>query len=184
MKTKYRVLFVLLGLLSATFILGLSLTSSVMSAHSSTGIMDRAFYVDDKILPDHVTYPILMILDRARLETATPLEKMYLMTEFANRRLVYATELHNKEQHDLAVTTLTKAQKYLLYAGGLVLSEHNTDKHRFHVAKTIEYHLKHINLTFQNESDTTSSNTKLTDEHRAVIDKLNEELTVVHAQLQ
>jgi hypothetical protein len=175
MKTKYRVLFVMLGFMSATLILGLSLTSSVMSAHSSSGIMGRSFYVDDKILPDHITYPLLMIIDRARLETATPLEQMYLMTEYANRRLVYATELQNQEQHDLAVTTLTKAQKYLLYAGGLVLSEHNTDKHRFHVAKTIEYHLKQISQTFHDDS--------LSDEHRAAIDKLNAELTAVHGQL-
>lgn len=175
MKTKHRVLFILSGLVSAVFILGLSLTSSVMSAHSSTGIMGRAFYVNDKILPDHITYPVLMIIDRARLETATPLERMYLMTEYANRRLVYASELHNKAQYDLAVTTLTKAQKYLLYAGGLVLSEHNTDKHRFHVAKTIEYHLKYIDQIFHADD--------LGDEHRAVIDKLNEELKVVHEQL-
>jgi flagellin-specific chaperone FliS len=175
MKTKQRVLLIVVGLASAVFILGLSLTSSVMSAHSSTGIMGRTFYVADKILPDHITYPVLMIIDRARLETATPLEKIYLMTEYANRRLVYASELYNKAQYDLAVTTLTKAQKYLLYAGGLVLNEHNTDKHRFHVAKTIEYHLKYIDQTFHNED--------LSDEHRAAIDKLNEELKVVHGQL-
>jgi hypothetical protein len=176
MKLRYRLLLAVFGFFSAVLILSLSLTSFAMSAQSSVGVLDRSFAMDKKILPDHISYPFLMLIDRVRLESASPIEKIYLMTQYANRRLIYATELLNQERHDLAVTTLTKSQKYLLYAGGEVLNNNREEKYRLHVANTIEYHLKFINNVFQDQA--------LSDEERAVIDKLNEELLVIQNELR
>ena len=171
-----RAFFSILALGAASAILALSLTSNAMRVHSADGILTRSFYMDDQVLPDHITYPFLMAIDRLRLESASPTEKVYLQTEYANRRLAYATELFNRDESDLAVTTLTKAQKYLLHAGQHVLYEQNNARLNTHLSKTIEYHVRHIEKILDSQD--------LSDSQRAVIDKLTEELLVIHGQLQ
>ena len=171
-----RAFFSIMALFAATAILALSLTSSVMRVQSADGLLTRSFYVDDQVLPDHITYPFLMAIDRLRLESATPTERVYLQTEYANRRLAYASELFNRDQTDLAVTTLTKAQKYLLHAGQHVLYEQDNQRLHVHLSKTIEYHVKHIEKTLDSYD--------LSDSQRAAVDKLTEELLVLHGQLQ
>src|SRR5690554_2706228 len=116
MRLYQRAIFSIVALFAAGAILGLSLISSAMSVHSANGMNSRSLYIDDQILPDHISYPVLMAIDRLRLETASEIEQVYLQTEYANRRLAYATELFDRDQDELAVTTLTKAQKYLLHA--------------------------------------------------------------------
>ena len=64
-----------LALICGLSILGLSLTSAVTSVQSATGSFEasnRRFYVNEEILPDHIAYPALMALDRAKLEAASP----------------------------------------------------------------------------------------------------------------
>lgn len=171
-----RAFFSVLALFAASTILILSLTSSVMRVHSADGLLNRSFYMDDQVLPDHITYPFLMAIDRLRLESATPTERIYLQTEYANRRLAYAIELFNREESDLAVTTLTKAQKYLLHAGHSVLYEQENPRLRAHLSKTIEYHVRQIDKTLDSQ--------ELSDSQRAAVDKLTEELLVMFGQLQ
>lgn len=171
-----RAFLSVLALFAATAILAVSLTSSVMRVHSAEGLLNKSFYMDDQILPDHISYPFLMAIDRLRLESASPTERVYLQTEYANRRLAYATELFNREQPDLAVTTLTKAQKYLLHASHHVLYEKENEKLRTHLRKTIDYHVRHIEKTLASQ--------EYSDSQRAAIDKLTEELLVMYQQLQ
>jgi len=176
MQLTLRLLIAPVALLAAGGILLVSLTSSVMQVHSSTGLLNKSMYFDDQFLPDHITYPALMAIDRFRLESASPVERVYLQTEYANRRLTYALALFERGQADLAVSTLTKAQKYLLYAGLAVLDEHHSERLTTHVQKTIDYHIRKIELAMAEQA--------LSDSQRAAVDKLNEELRVMNGQLQ
>lgn len=172
----WRTLGIGTAVIAAICILLLSLASSVMGAHSNTSLLSKSFYIDDVTLPDHISYPFLMMIDRVRLEVASDHEQVYLKTEYANRRLLYSVELLKRDNTSLAVSTLTKAQKYLLYAAGIVFSENMSDHYAVHVSKTIEYHLKQIDRIFSNDV--------LNDQEKAVIDRLNEELRVILSQLQ
>lgn len=172
---KIRFFGILIALFSAVSILLISLSSgsAVQSASSGLSQSPTQFYMSDTILPDHVGYSVLMAIDRVRLEAATPTEQVYLKTTYANQRLADAEALLDKGNAGLAVTTLTKAQKYLLSAGSQVLEQDMAPTVTKHVIATIEFHRDH----------TTTLAKTLTDNQRAVIDGLNEECQVMIQQL-
>jgi flagellin-specific chaperone FliS len=176
MKIRFVLSFV--ALVSAVSILFVSLSSaslhSVQSASGSFQQTRKQFYVSSKILPDHVAYPILMGIDRVRLESTTPVEQVYMKTAYANRRLESAKSLLEKGENELAVSTLTKAQKYLLSAGNQVLDLEMSTSVTRHVLETIEFHI----------AETQQLAGQLSDRDRAVIDGLNEECGVMTSQLQ
>lgn len=106
-----------------TFILATSLmTANKISVGDGSRLMTRRMYVGEAILPDHVLYPALMIGDRVKLETASTENQVLLRVEYADRRFRYARELLEKEQPVLALTTLTKSQKYLFAASNEILA--------------------------------------------------------------
>lgn len=125
-------------------ILGVSLfygSSQSFSISGETGTLPKELYFDEDLLPDHVLYPVLMAVDRVRLESAPELEQLYLRTEYANRRLQYTQDLLDKDKTELAYTTLTKSQKYLLYAAQDMLSYSDLPENsQAHVLRTIQYH--------------------------------------------
>jgi KaiC/GvpD/RAD55 family RecA-like ATPase len=66
------------------------------------------------ILPDHFLYPLKMIRDRIWLFLTTDsLKRAELLLVYADKRLWAAQMLLDKGKEDLAVTTATKAEKYL-----------------------------------------------------------------------
>lgn len=66
------------------------------------------------ILPDHFLYPLKMIRDRIWLFLTTgPLKKAELLLVFADKRLMASQALIDKGKVDKAVSTATKAEKYL-----------------------------------------------------------------------
>jgi hypothetical protein len=171
---KLRFIGTVLALSAAAGVLFISL-STVSAVQSSSGVdQSKQFYMGETLLPDHVAYPVLMAVDRARLESATPVEQVYLKTEYANRRLEYAQQLLDKESSALAVTTLTKAQKYLLSAAHQAIETEMSDTVIKHIIATIEYH----------QEQTSVIAVQLSDNERAVVDGLNEEFAVVVEQLK
>jgi hypothetical protein len=66
------------------------------------------------ILPDHFLYPVKMMRDRIWLFLTTDvLKKAETLLKFADKRIFAAQMLLDKGKEDLAVTTATKAEKYL-----------------------------------------------------------------------
>lgn len=66
------------------------------------------------ILPDHFLYPLKMIRDRITLFfTVDPLRKVDVLLLYADKRIGAAKALMEKGKADLAITTATKAEKYL-----------------------------------------------------------------------
>jgi hypothetical protein len=67
------------------------------------------------ILPDHPLYFIKAIRDRAmELSTRDQMSKAQLLLLFADKRLSMALQLERNGKHKLALSTLSKAEKYLL----------------------------------------------------------------------
>lgn len=104
----------------------------------------KQFYLSQKILPDHVAYPVLMAFDRAKLETSSPSQHIYLQVEYAQRRFTYAQELLSRQHTNLALTTLTKAQKYLLQAAQEAQQPDVTPEVKAFVLKNLTYYDQEI----------------------------------------
>jgi len=76
----------------------------------------RQLYFSQEVLPDHIAYPALMVMDKIKLSQADSKQKVYVQVQYAYRRLNHAHQLIEKGEEGLATTTITKAQKYLNHA--------------------------------------------------------------------
>lgn len=123
-------------------IMAISLRAANPVWSSEGGATQLRFYVDDEILPDHILYSGLMAVDKVRLELITdPRERMYTEIEFANRRLKYSQALITKNNPSLALTTATKAEKYLIHAlQGAVDHTNMSVEDREYVIRAVAYH--------------------------------------------
>lgn len=142
---QLRIFGVIIALISAFSVLGLSLSSvgMVHSAGLQVPINQKELYFDTKILPDHVGYPVLMAIDRVRLETAVPVEQVFIRLDYAERRMHMAMELLEKDKHELALVTATKAQKYLIAAAEQVAEMENPPEDlRVRVIHALENHME------------------------------------------
>jgi Domain of unknown function (DUF5667) len=106
------------------------------------------------LLPDHPFYWTKMIRDRLNLIiTTNPEQKLKFLLNYANKRLAAGIILASSNQTDLALTTLTKAEKYLHQSANFTFENFDSDKnpkiyeqlvttyliHDFHVRQTLDY---------------------------------------------
>ena len=172
---KVRVVLSCLALLFGAFIVWLSLSASVQIASAdNVSASQKRLYFNREVLPDHVFYPVLMAIDRSRLEAAHPVEKIYLQIEYANRRLFYAAELLETGKSDLALTTLTKAEKYMLQAAREAQSSETPLEVRQFASKALEVHIR----------ETIAMKNSFSDEQRVVLDPLLVEANQLLVALQ
>ncbi len=127
------------------FIFGLGMVIISLNTSVPTGYPEfeshRQFYLDNTILPDHIVYPVLMIVDRAQLEATSFPDRLWLQAEYGWRRLDYAHKLLEKDKPDLALTALTKSQKYFLNASQEVLDMETTDEVKLLMLKHLTAYL-------------------------------------------
>lgn len=111
---KVNYLFILFAVFFASLIIFVSLQSANKNQTATKNkLMAGKFYVAKEILPDHSLYPLLMVVDRLRLELADSEKRIDLLVSNANRRLFYSKKLLEKNSQDVAFTTLSKAIKYI-----------------------------------------------------------------------
>ena len=137
-------------------------------------LVSGKFYIAKEILPDHSLYPILMVVDRLRLELAGPERRVYLLSSYANRRLFYSKKLLEKNDQVLALTTLSKAIKYINQA----LEENIGLIEKASPSKTEEYQkLAFFTLENFNQDMTFTAEYKnqFNDEGQAILDSLSTE---------
>lgn len=91
-------------------------TSNRMQTGQSARLPATRMYLSEQILPDNALYLPLMVRDRVRLVTTAKEEQVFLKLEYAEARYQSAVALVDKGQEQLAITTMTKSQKYLLQA--------------------------------------------------------------------
>ncbi len=171
---KTRLVLSLLALCFAFSVLAISL----MDAHSvaSRGEKtpsDRLLYFDKNMLPDHVLYPVFMIADRIHLETASKDERVFIEIDYANTRLLAGEELLNLQKEALAVTTFTKAEKYVYDAVQEYKDQKMGDSVKRLLIKVIDYHTRKLQ----------ELKGQMTDADRATIDHAIEQNTALLQEL-
>jgi len=119
----------------ASFFLGMlviaiSINSSVQTIYPTSQLQasHRHFYLSNTILPDHVAYPLLMMVDKIQLEITPFPDRLWLQAEYGWRRLDYVHQFLDKDNHALALTAFTKSQKYFLNATQETLDANTTDE--------------------------------------------------------
>ncbi len=113
-----------LGLL----VVAVSLASAnQVTSYEGTQVSCRKFYFDKEILPDHVFYPFIAAADRALLELSPVPEQIKLRVKLGQKRYDYAQKLLDRGDSALALSTLTKSQKYFQSAAVLAI-DHPVDR--------------------------------------------------------
>lgn len=164
-------LFLSITALSLGFVVvGVSLISAnqVMSSEG-LGATQLKFYLDKEILPDHILYSVLMGVDRVRLEASDPIERVYMQSKYAQRRFGYARELVKRKNISLALTTLTKSQKYLNQAAHDAIIYDLPQKDKNFVKRVME----------QNMSDVKNLMSNFADQDKSIIESLLNEGVVL-----
>jgi hypothetical protein len=146
---RFRFIISLIALLAGAGMVGISLTSA-SRVYSSDGVnaSQMQLYLGDQVLPDHLLYPAYMAGDRVKLELASQEEKVFLMMDYADRRLLYARKLIEKDNKALALTTLTKSQKYLNAAAQLVSEANLSDALKKEMVTEIDVHTAEVKSLF------------------------------------
>ncbi|NCN03994.1 MAG: hypothetical protein GW942_02875, partial [Candidatus Pacebacteria bacterium] len=169
------------GLFIASGVLAVSLASSVPSVYSASDKIrtnDKQFYLNGEILPDHTLYPLVMVADKAKLMAAKPDERINIYTTYANLRLSAAQQLLDKDQTQLALTTLTKSQKYLLKASQETIEQNPANVTKVHVLKTLVYHIdKHQEIKDQFSQEERNIIDQLDMESRVFVDTIKDNLS-------
>ena len=142
----------LMGLFFGVVVVAVSITTSVPVAYPSLKLQasNRQFYLNNTILPDHILYPLLMVIDRVQLKITPFPERLWLQAEYGWRRLDYAHKLLEKDKRDLALTSLTKSQKYFLNATQEVLDSETTDEVKLMMLKHFTAYLWEARLVADN----------------------------------
>ncbi len=137
LAVKFKLLLAVLALGFGVLVLGFSLLTmsyQILGHHYGS----RTLYLSGPILPDHVLYPALMLMDRYRLYQATPEQRFDLHLTYATRRQWASEQLVYRGQKDIAVMTAVKSQKYLISAAlaiqDLPESDRPAARHRLQTA--------------------------------------------------
>lgn len=145
-----RVLSVLVPVATGVLIVAISLVAAArVQSKDTSSITSRRLYLGKEILPDNVLYPALMAADRVKLELAGPEEKIHLQVLYAKRRLEVAESLMDKGESELALSTFTKAQKYLLQAAQGAQSPEASDQTRQLVIDAIAQYTQGVEVCRQ-----------------------------------
>ncbi len=173
-RTKWRIVLSLGALSCAAGVLGTSLFAAHMVSAGFTGSVRQELTFGEEILPGHVFYPAVMALDRVQLELTPQSERVLLEVEYAHRRLSYATRLLEQNRTEVALTTITKAEKYLQEASRAAIAQGVPKPVKQHLVRSLEYHQKLIQEISPSFSDS----------ERAVLDKISAENQTALTALQ
>ena len=137
------------------------------------------------ILPNHPLYWSKMIRDRIQLMTTTdPTQKMQLLLLFADKRLAAGQLLIATGDNSLGISTITKAEKYLLQTYEIYrqYDDPEKDRYRQNLGDAFSRHLIYIDIAkkqIESDIDLKSMN-QLEDAIKAIYDaqfkKLYQEL--------
>lgn len=108
----FAIITIFLGVL--VFLISLLATMSI--GRNEISAKNKVVYFDQKILPDHLLYPLLVAIDRLELKMADKEEAAGLEMDYAKKRMQAAKALFYQEKGELAFVTLGKAHQYLLNA--------------------------------------------------------------------
>ncbi len=110
----------LVAVLAVFFGVSIFISSLVVSSQQDLASADKVsrkqFYFGKKVLPDHILYPVLMVIDKSLLVMTSGESEIFLRIRLAQDRMISANSLLDKKEEGLSLSTLTKSQKYLILA--------------------------------------------------------------------
>ncbi|MEN8253804.1 MAG: hypothetical protein ABFQ62_05535 [Patescibacteria group bacterium] len=173
---KLRLLLSVFAFSLGVMIVGVSLLTMEAISAGENNIASKELYIG-QVLPDHIAYPLLMVMDRFYLETADEKERIYKQIEYSNRRLFYTQTLlaqGDAEKLPLALSTLTKAEKYLIKAclESMELTAPDKTTKDIVLRSLIHHHGQLGDLAH-----------KFTDSQRSILDELRKEEKALMEQL-
>ncbi len=166
--------------LSGVMVVLISLVSvNQVNSYEGTQVSKRTFYVGQRILPDHILYPMVAVADRALLIVAPTQEKIKLQLAYGRIRFTYARALLRKGEVEMALAALTKSQKYHSLAAQQFLSKFEAEPFPSELKQTTIDHLQQNieqskQLTLQFSPDQTSLIDQLNQHNQALLQKLQE----------
>jgi hypothetical protein len=169
-------LFFSLGLM----VVFISLVSAnQVNSYEGTQASRRKFYLGQRILPDHILYPVVAAADRALLVAAPNHEKIRLKLAYGRIRFAYAQGLLDKGETQMAQAALTKSQKYYSLAAHQLLDENErepvTDELKKAAIKQIENNIHHSQqLLLELSPDQRCLADQLNQQNKALLQKLQE----------
>lgn len=162
------------ALVFALMILGISLLSaSRVISYEGTQASCKKFYLGQEILPDHLLYPFVAVMDRAVLSFSPQEEKIVLKVNYGLVRYGYAQDLLKKGNKALALSTLTKSQKYFNLASHQALNQEIS-------LNTLAYLIDHLQ---QNLEQSQNLSLEFTNSQRNIVDKINQQNEALLGQL-
>lgn len=116
MKYHFLILTAVLALVAVILSTSLVTAGRVSSFGDKASLFgsNRRLYLSRQLQPDNVLYPARMAKDAVVFKTAPEEEQTALCREYAGERLDSVFVLIEREEFELALSTLTKAQKYML----------------------------------------------------------------------
>lgn len=136
----------------------------------------RYFYISSEILPDHVLYPMLMLVDHTALQsTHDSSKRIKIQVNYAYRRLSSASALAARHKPGIALSTLTKSQKYLNQAAQEAIAT-GTREDKQVVIRAISYHNQQISQITDERVTTNQDVTHLKNEAEALMNQLQSTL--------
>ena len=167
--TKFTPTHIIISL--AALIIGLNivfislLSASKAATYQPVKASCKKFYVRSNILPDHLFYPVLAATDQLLVRIVPLEEKIKLRADLGQTRLDFARQLLAKDNLALALTTLTKSQKYFN------LAAHQAIEQEVH-GSTRNYLYSRMKTNIERVEQLTP---KFKDSQRAIIDRLNDQ---------
>lgn len=138
MQFVIRILTSAGALLFGLLVVVVSLLSAQPVRSVETVRVPKQLYLGKEVLPDHLLYPVLMGLDRVRLERSPAGEKPMITVNYAFRRFDTAELLLEKDEPTLAFHTLEKGHVYLQRSALLVSQDHaSTPEERGYIAHAL-----------------------------------------------
>lgn len=177
--TRLHILNMVMLAIAGLVILLLSLlTANTLTMNGgSVPTQQWKFYLGRDILPDNILYPVLMIRDKVKLDSALPEEQVVLKLQYAEERFHTVEELLKRDQGIRAVSTLTKSQKYIISAGYQALELEFTEDELQQVRNAVDHSMYRLD-TFLNENPEHNQpiTTQLREETRILLLQIDERL--------
>ena len=171
-----RLFFSGLALIFGLVVVAVSLASANQVVSYGGSASAKSFYLNGKILPDHLVYPLMAVVDKAILTIAPVQEKIKLQLAYCCIRLDYTHGLLAKGQSGMAMVALTKSQKYCGLAAQQILDHEIKGDLRKQVINGLAQNIEQTqDLIFKFNPDQCSFANQLNQHNQLLLDQLKVE---------
>lgn len=173
---KLRLLLSFTALFFGVIVLTISLVSTNQAeSYSEVFGTNKKMYFHQSLLPDHLLYPVVAAADNFLLMIAPQQNKIDLELTYAKIRLEYAWGLLEKKDHEQALATLTKSQKYYYSACSNMMEQAFNNHSPDQAIKALEFSIQQSdNLLQQINSANKELANQLNNNNQLLLEKIKQ----------